>query len=142
MSVEFIERFLEQVAKGDDGEHEAKRDQCLANSQTENHHCACDQFHERNDYAHCPKGPDRKKGVRERQEVFARVIEWSKLEYLHHTRHKENQPEYKPRKQNGPRSVDIRLGLARIALRHNLELGRKVEEAPIDRHHTVPQTVA
>src|SRR6185503_13944704 len=80
---------------------------------------AGNQLHERNHDTHRPKRPDRQKRIGERQEVFARVIEWSELENLHDSGHKENQPENQTRKQDGPRSINISSWFSQFLLTHN-----------------------
>src|SRR5215813_12703892 len=118
MRVKLVERLVEQMPKSDDRQHEAQRHQCLANTKPEYHQRAGNELDERDHHTHRPKRPDRQKRVSEGQEIFASMIEWSKLKNLHDSGHEENQTENQARKQNGPGSVKRGCWFSQFRLAH------------------------
>lgn len=109
MTREIVERLVQEVAEGHDDKNEAKSDKSIARPQTQYHQSPGKKFNEGDRYTDKPERPDGQKGIGERQEIFAGMLERPQLKDLPEARHEKDQSEDEPRKEQRPGASNIML---------------------------------
>ena len=91
MSVKLIKRLLQEMPKRHNYENTPEGYKSLTEAKTEDHKRSGQQLHKRDDRAHGPKRPARKKtaGVGLNEE-FARMLDRPELEDFPHSGHQED----------------------------------------------------